>query len=355
MPKSSFALLLCSALLPLLVAACTTIPPVPGTGGTGGDGGMGGNGGVGGSGGMSGQTFPCTEQGIRNAVAAGGGPHTFSCEGATPVSTAAEIVIDDDVILDGGGNLIVDGNDDHRVFEVLGGSVEFRGMAIVGGSSSDGGGVRAVAGELVVKGCSITGCTALNGGGMFVGQTATLTLIDSTVSENESTRGYGGGILVVGELTVTNSTLSGNLPNAVYCANNSSTWIRNTTIFADPELAVPTLFLEDEELADVTMSQSILSGSCNIAEIISGGDNIESPSDSCGLAGVGDNVGVPSSLLRLGSLQQNGGPTQTQEPGSGSVAIDAIGAADCEVEDDQRGVARPQGAGCDAGSVEVVP
>lgn len=190
---------------------------------------------------------------------------------------------------------------------------------------------------------------------MVVGQTATLTLIDSTVSENQATRGYGGGILVVGELTVTNSTLSENLPNAVYCANNSSTSIRNTTIFADPELAVPTLFLEDEELAAVTMTQSILSGSCNIAEIISGGYNIESPSDTCGLAGVGDNSGVLGSLVRLGPLQQNGGPTQTHEPGSGSVAIDAIDAADCVAENDQRGIERPQGTHCDVGAVEVVP
>jgi hypothetical protein len=34
------------------------------------------------------------------------------------VTTKASIVIDNDVILDGGGNLVVDGNLDHRVFSV---------------------------------------------------------------------------------------------------------------------------------------------------------------------------------------------------------------------------------------------
>ena len=32
--------------------------------------------------------FPCTEQGIRNAIAEGGGPHTFNCDGAQSVVTS---------------------------------------------------------------------------------------------------------------------------------------------------------------------------------------------------------------------------------------------------------------------------
>lgn len=70
--------------------------------------------------------------------------------------------------------------------------------------------------------------------------------------------------------------------------------------------------------------------------------------------GVGDAIAVSASQLNLGDLGQNGGPTRTQEPGAGSVAIDAIDPADCEVDDDQRGLARPEGEGCDVGAVEVV-
>ena len=52
----------------------------------------------------------------------------------------------------------------------------------------------------------------------------------------------------------------------------------------------------------------------------------------------------------LGSLADNGGFTQTPLPATGSAAIDA---GSCALTEDQRGVARPQGADCDIGAVEV--
>jgi hypothetical protein len=49
--------------------------------------------------------FACSEEGIRDAIEQGGGPHQFDCDGPTTVVTEAQIVIDNDVILDGEGNL----------------------------------------------------------------------------------------------------------------------------------------------------------------------------------------------------------------------------------------------------------
>ena len=103
------------------------------------------------------------------------------------------------------------------------------------------------------------------------------------------------------------------------------------------------------------MLNTVLSGSCSSDFAVSGGNNIESPGDTCGSAAWVTLSAFLRLNSKLGPLQQNGGPTQTHEPGSGSLAIDAIDAADCEVEDDQRGVERPQGARCDVGAVEVVP
>jgi hypothetical protein len=70
----------------------------------------------------------------------------------------------------------------------------------------------------------------------------------------------------------------------------------------------------------------------------------------------------------LGPLQDNGGPTETHALLPGSPAIDAIPPAECTYDDDgdpgtppvplatdQRGVARPQGAGCDIGAFEAIP
>ena len=66
--------------------------------------------------------FACTEAGIREAVALGGGPFGFSCDGAETVTTEADILITDDVILDGLGRMTIDGSDAHRLFSVADGA-----------------------------------------------------------------------------------------------------------------------------------------------------------------------------------------------------------------------------------------
>lgn len=56
----------------------------------------------------------------------------------------------------------------------------------------------------------------------------------------------------------------------------------------------------------------------------------------------------------LGPLADNGGPTQTMALLPGSTAVDHV-PTPCGTTPDQRGVARPQGAGCDAGAYELAP
>jgi hypothetical protein len=71
---------------------------------------------------------------------------------------------------------------------------------------------------------------------------------------------------------------------------------------------------------------------------------------SCGFLATGDLV-VGDAML--GPLADNGGPTETHDLLPGTPAIDA-GSPDCPPPTtDQRGVARPQGAACDIGAVEV--
>lgn len=86
-----------------------------------------------------------------------------------------------------------------------------------------------------------------------------------------------------------------------------------------------------------------------------------SPGDTCGFDQATDQVDVTAVELNLGPLQNNGGPTDTKEPGggggSGSFAIDQIPQADCRVSTDQRGEPRPETGGtmCDVGAFEVQP
>lgn len=415
------------------------------------------------------QFFSCTEQGIRDAVVLGGGPHYFECDGPTTVATLAEIIIDNDVVLEGEGDLTIDGDNDHRVFSVPPEiTTELRGLHIRGGfldSDGDrgagilndgnltitngvvasngvpalssgislhGGGIyntgtltlqsTSVRENNAAKGCGIynTGAATLidssvshNGGppesGTIVAgasgsginnDNGTLTLIGSTVSFNQDGRGdaaaidsHPGTVLLInsvvsnnrstqspgvwatgGTTTLINSTVSGNVSGLHSAIEwNGSLSLINSTIFGDEtrsgsrgvigqtnwmghssELRVVNSVIMDPDTIPANRH------GCYPApdSVISGGGNIESPFDSCGLDHPTDLVNVTTEQLGLGPLADNGGPTLTHGLLAGSVAIDHVEATACldqsgdPLATDQRGVARPQGAACDAGAFE---
>jgi CSLREA domain-containing protein len=109
-------------------------------------------------------------------------------------------------------------------------------------------------------------------------------------------------------------------------------------------------FVEGPDLASfgfaptVTLSASIV-GLCS-GSIGDGGGNIAGPAATpCpGL------VATPNLL----ALANNGGPTETMALAPSSPAVDRI-PAPCGTTPDQRGVARPQGSGCDSGAYELAP
>jgi len=170
--------------------------------------------------------FPCTEQGIRDAIALGGGPHTFACDGPTTVTTQAEIVIDNSVILDGEGILTIQGSgsidgDPHRLFSVpIGVSAEIRGMTLTGGRAVSGSaelydglgirndGVLTISDSTISENTFYFGFLSGRGGGVY--NTGTLTLENSAVSGNGTWNGEGGGVYNTGILTLENSAVSGN-------------------------------------------------------------------------------------------------------------------------------------------------
>jgi hypothetical protein len=340
------------------------------------NGGDGGSGGDGGTGGMTGMEFPCTEQGIRDAIAVGGGPHTFDCDGAQTVVTLAEIEIDNDVILDGEGNLTVDGNGDHRVFSI-GGDVtaELDGLGVSGGRSWNGGGIFNL-GALTLTRSTVFGNTANSGGGVFNGSgtfpppssRATLTLKNSTVSGNIQEGGCGEGVCGVGgifnlegTLTVTNSTVSGNDAPDIFHWDGfpDDGFVVTATIVSSTVANIVNLD------GAMTLTNTLVVDGCTSdrGTMTSAGHNIESPGNTCGFdTNLGDQVEVTPEQLNLGPLQNNGGPTMTHalltEP-TVSVAIDVIAGVDCVDADgeplttDQRGVERPQGDSCDVGAFEL--
>jgi len=363
--------------LALSVMGCSE---TSGTGGSGGDGGNGGDGGTGGVVSCMDNVCPCSEAGIRAAIEAGGeDPYTFACNGPQTVVTGAEIVIDNDVILDGEGNLTVDGDESHRVFSVpLGVTAALRGLTVTGGRL-----VAAMVGDIE------SGAGILNEGRLL--------LVDTTVRDNsaehldechhtgglDSCVAYGGGIhnhcapgTQGGQLTLQSSTVSGNyadwLGGAIasdgHCA---SVLLQNSTVSGNSAGDAPegisstgTVTIVSSTISDrlsavvspATITNSLVDGDCE-AETTSSGYNIESPGDTCGFDHGTDLVNITKGQLDLGDLANNGGPTMTHALGADSVALDRIPEVDCEVEADQRGQPRPETGGtmCDVGSFELQP
>jgi hypothetical protein len=180
-----------------------------------------------------------------------------------------------------------------------------------------------------------------------------LSLIDSTVSWNIDASIGGALYNHKGSATLTNSTLSNNdtgIGGAFYTDQGSVT-LSHCTIAEG--------FLGNRIANDggiVTMQGTLLQGTCTLDSVTSGGNNIESPGNTCGFDQVTDQTDQTAEELNLGPLADNGGPTQTHLPEllpTKSVAIDFIPEAACEVDTDQRGVERPQGLDCDVGAVEV--
>ena len=343
----------------------------------------------------------CDEQGILDAIAAGGGPYTFDCDGPTVVTTTALITIDNDVILDGEGNLILEdwGISIAEVVVALSrmtlrrgrglynnGSLELnkvtmsgnycRGQCGTGGIynegtvtlvdstlSNNGGAGRHSAsvlnfyGDLTVVGSTISdsteaGILSLGGSVVVEGSAITDNPVGIVLCEGE---GFGGAHRVV------NSTVSGNDFFGIFAGLPTS--VVNSTIDGSRPFGTPSdvdlgISCGGDPHGLLTLRGTLIDGDCAVG-IVSEGYNIESPGDTCGLDQEGDRVRVSVERMNLGPLADNGGGTETRALGEGSVAIDRIPKAECVDADgeplatDQRGEPRLVRWLCDVGAFEV--
>ena len=207
---------------------------------------------------------------------------------------------------------------------------------------------------LTLERTSITGNTAGGGGAESSGfgggvdfssggaaVVQTLTAADSTIAGNSAggggakADGFGGGIeFGTGTATLSHLTVTGNSAGG----GGGSPFGGGLTVGS---------------VGTGAISNSIVAGNpggnCFTA-IPSGGHNIDDGS-TCGFKGSADKSGVDP---KLGAPGGHPGPSLTQMPLAGSPAIDSADPATCPAID-QRGVTRPQGAGCDIGAVEVPP
>ena len=193
----------------------------------------------------------------------------------------------------------------------------------------------AVAGPGVgLRGSTLSGNLAPDGGAVFVRRK--VIALNTTFSGNQGTSATGGAAISLGSGTsaelafVTFADNSG--PAAIGVSGSGSGTVK----------------LKNVVLADPGVNE------CGGSLTIQAAGGIVTDDSSCGS---GSGFIVDSNLRStLGSLADNGGSTWTHALLPGSAAIDAV--TDCKdldnnpVNIDQRGVARPQGAQCDAGAFE---
>lgn len=286
-------------------------------------------GGTGGGVATGGGTLNVLNTTISGNTAAGTGGGIYFYDNASPSLIQDSVISGNQATGAGGGIYFYGPNYD----------VTIRRTTISGNTSgSRGGGIYFYdtdGGDILIDSSTISGNTAQFGGGIyFYNVDDPVTITNTTVSGN--TAAFGGGIVFYGSgiasFTINSSTISGNTANT---GGNLASYFNavtlNNTIIADGIASkAPDLYG-----GDFTLNYSL----------------VETPGTATVIVNPGSITGVDP---QLGPLQNNGGPTQTQLPATGSPAIDAGDPAFVPPPStDQRGFPRVAGARIDMGAVEV--
>ena len=222
------------------------------------------------------------------------------------------------------------------------------------------------------------------GGGIYNTSTGTLTVTDSTFSGNSASgkqAGQGGGIDNEGKLTMTASTLSYNSASGsnsfgggiLSLGKGSPAIIRFCTIYGNTSSAGGGIWLDPTGSSHMTTSSNIIAAnSAHLGPDISGAlisDGYNLLQNVAGVTGLSRTTDKQVALADLKidpTLRNNGGLTQTLALQPGSPAIDAVPGNACSITvtdasdhtvtitTDERGDPRPDGSEnkCDIGAYE---
>ena len=222
---------------------------------------------------------------------------------------------------------------------------------------ASGGGICNSGGTATINNSTLSGNHAGVGGGGGISTYGTVTINNSTISGNMTLGTLASAIKAESTTTINNSTISGNTHNfGLGCTiGGSGVTLRNTTISGNVAGSGYVVLC-----ATATLENSIIGnnsgGNCG-GGVTSNGYNLSSDG-TCNFHNTGD---LNNTDPKLGPLQNNGGPTQTEALLDGSPAIDAGNPSGCTdgsghlLTTDQRGMPRPDHedtGGCDMGAYE---
>jgi hypothetical protein len=289
------------------------------------------------------------------------------------ITLAKTLDINTNFTIDGAGKGITVNGGGNRVFQIEASNmVVLNALTITGGTApsfSGGGGIHNL-GSLTLSNSSVTGNTALDGGGIFNDTTGTMTMSDDTVKNNTGTGAGGGGIANTGTMTIINCTIAANKAvSGGGIANNSvllmadSTVASNTVAGGDgggiitasaggAQLSLLNTIVYNPNSGAVTKNEVLGTITQAQGDLFGPGPVVVAPGGDHGSSKFGFNP-------LLGPLQNNGGPTATMALLPGSPAIGA-GVSTSLIPGlsvpttDQRGAPRPAGS-IDMGAYQVLP
>ncbi len=270
-------------------------------------------------------------------------------------SANGDLDITEDLTITGAGaaNTIINGGGNDRVFDVRSGTVTLSALQIQNGNASLGGGIDTQStATLTLEDVRLSGNTATDGGGaIYVRGVLNL---DRVLVDNNTATNTGGGVRFSNGSagTIINSTLSGNQSGsnggAIHIFN-ASVDIVNTTI-AFNSAATSGGGINVGGSVSPTLLNTILSDNSggNVSgSVASLGYNI----DSDGTAGLSNTGDLSSVDPKLDALADNGGDLlMTHALLVGSPAVDPVGLSGAP-NTDQRGFLRGDGS-LDIGAYE---
>jgi len=210
--------------------------------------------------------------------------------------------------------------------------------AFSGNTAPNGGALYFHNSNLVLTASTLSGNTAATDGGAVFADGSTLSFTNDTFVDNISEHGIGGGIVLFGN--------GGTLQNVTFLGNQATGGSGHfgAAIAGGTELTINDSLFADNTTDDCNSPMACAAGTS------SGVHDLQWPTTHsvCKTKDEACTAETVFSNPELGSLANNGGPTQTAAPLPGSPAV-GIG-QHCPATD-QRGVARPS-TGCTAGAVE---
>ena len=308
---------------------------------------------------------------------ADGGTITFdpALAGGTLTLTSGQLTIDSSVTVDASAAapVTISAGGASRVLQVQAGAVVAMNDLVIrdGVAAPQGGGILNY-GDLSLDRVVVTdnlensagpATSTFGGGGIYNGDGATLNLTDSTVSDNATVEQPGGGIygFFNSTINITRSTISGNVGgdvagglrslgdltvvNSTFSGNTSTAWHGGAMFLTDGNVTISNSTIVGNNApggtagglmvatfgapVNVTIADNIIADNgtynCQIegggaAVLTSLGGNVNTD-PSCSLIGSDQDVGPGGALVDV--LADNGGPTLTHALLAGSPAIDA--------------------------------